>query len=70
MWDAVVERLRHHQRSVLTVANPSASEDADTRGDLAADVAALQEVLDGVEGEKVVVAHCYGGRGDAGDGRA
>ena len=60
-WGTVVERLRHRECSVLTVENPSSSDDPSTRGDLAADVAALQGTLDAVDGEKIVVAHSYGG---------
>lgn len=60
-WGTVVERLRHRECSVLTVENPSSSEDPATRGDLAADVGALHETLDSVDGDKIVVAHSYGG---------
>ncbi len=61
VWGTVVERLRHRECSVLTVENPSCSDDPATRGDLAADVDALHEALDSVDGDKIVVAHSYGG---------
>lgn len=60
-WDLVTERLRHAQRSVVAFDNPSSGTDPASRGDLADDVAALQGVLDGIDGDKVVVGHSYGG---------
>jgi pimeloyl-ACP methyl ester carboxylesterase len=60
-WDHVTPLLAEAGRSVVTVELPSAGHDAHTLGDLDADVAAVRTVLDGIEGDKILVGHSYGG---------
>ena len=52
-WDQVIDRLRDAGHSVIAAANP-------LRG-LAADAAAVSDLVRSVEGPVVLVAHSYGG---------
>jgi pimeloyl-ACP methyl ester carboxylesterase len=64
-WDGVIERLLGAELRVIAAANPLRS--------LAADAAAVSDVVRSIEGPVVLVAHSYGGAvmsnvdGEAGD---
>lgn len=52
-WDKVISRLQTQGQSVMAVHNPTTS--------LAADVAAVNEVLDSIAGPVVLAGHSWGG---------
>lgn len=60
-WDQIVAELKGAGQAAVTVDLPSSGAQAGALGDLAADVAAVTEALDAIEGPKVLVAHSYGG---------
>jgi hypothetical protein len=60
-WTPVLAGLEARGHAVETVALPSTGDDPAELGDLAADVAAVHGVLNGIDGSAVLVGHCYGG---------
>jgi pimeloyl-ACP methyl ester carboxylesterase len=61
VWNHVVESLDSDGIETVTVDLPSSGPDPGGLGDLRDDVAAIQGVLDDVDGPVVIVAHSYGG---------
>jgi hypothetical protein len=61
VWDHVVESLSADGIETVTVDLPSSGPDPGGLGDLRDDVAAVQGVLDDIDGPVVIVAHAYGG---------
>lgn len=60
-WTPVLAGLEARGHAVETVALPSTGDDPAALGDLAADVAAVHGVLNGIDGRAVLVGHSYGG---------
>jgi pimeloyl-ACP methyl ester carboxylesterase len=60
-WSKVAGPLRERGFDVHLVDLPSSGPDPSALGDLYADAAAVREVLDGIDGKALVVAHSYGG---------
>lgn len=60
-WAPIVERLQARGIPTVAVDLPSSSDDPDSRGDLAADVATLRTACDDIDGPVVLVGHSYGG---------
>jgi pimeloyl-ACP methyl ester carboxylesterase len=61
VWDHVVESLSSDGIETVTVDLPSSGPDPGGLGDLRDDVAAVQGVLDDIDGPVVILAHSYGG---------
>jgi pimeloyl-ACP methyl ester carboxylesterase len=61
VWDHVVESLSSDGIETVTVDLPSSGPDPGGLGDLRDDVAAVQGVLDDLDGPVLIVAHSYGG---------
>lgn len=61
VWDHVVESLTSDGIDTVVVDLPSSGADPGGLGDLRDDVAAVQGVLDDIDGPVVIVAHSYGG---------
>jgi pimeloyl-ACP methyl ester carboxylesterase len=60
-WDALIPELEARGLAVSTVDLPSSGPDVTALGDLDADVAAVNAVLDSVDGPKILLGHSYGG---------
>src|SRR5436190_17281821 len=60
-WSKVAGPLRERGFDVHLVNLPSSGPDPSALGDLYADAAAVREVLNGLDGQALVVAHSYGG---------
>ncbi|GAA1810350.1 alpha/beta hydrolase [Planosporangium flavigriseum] len=60
-WETLIPLLEARGLAVSTVDLPSSGPDVTALGDLDADVATVQAVLDAVPGPKVLVGHSYGG---------
>jgi alpha-beta hydrolase superfamily lysophospholipase len=61
VWDHIVESLASDGIETVTVDLPSSGADPGGLGDLHDDVAAVQGVLDDIDGPVVILAHSYGG---------